>query len=198
MSFIKFELESPLPKHQVRFPVQIAHSGSIAVPAKGHRSDRASPEARDSASERSLAFPYERRLGTLGPPSLVHLRLCAILVLVYNMRHGRVNLRIVEFFETLTNPNLRGHRFKLSHQLSHLARRKFAFPARIVEPWNKLPAEVVASASSNTVLMVFGTPFLFPNPPRTSNKFVFNLPFLPFVQMPVRGYLARKCLFLDH
>ncbi len=51
---------------------------------------------------------------------------------------------------------------------------------------------------SNGVLMVFGTPCLLPNPPRTSNKFVFNLSFLPFVQMPVRVYLARKCLFLDH
>ncbi len=27
-----------------------------------------------------------------------------------------------------------------------LARRKFAFPARIVEPWNKLPLEIVDSA----------------------------------------------------
>ncbi len=38
-----------------------------------------------------------------------------------------------------------GHRFKLRHQLSHLARRKFAFPVCIVEPWNKLPPEVVDS-----------------------------------------------------
>ncbi len=52
-----------------------------------------------------------------------------------------------EFFATPANPNLRGHRFKLCNQLSHLARRKFAFPGRIVEPWNKLPPEVVDSAS---------------------------------------------------
>ncbi len=64
--------------------------------------------------------------------------------------HGKVNPPIDEFFETPANPNLRGHRFKLRHQLSHLARRKFAFPVRIVEPWHKLPPEVVASASEES------------------------------------------------
>ncbi len=68
-------------------------------------------------------FPYERRLELLGLPSLVHLRLRADLVLVYNVLHGKVNLPIDEFFETPANPNLRGHRFKLRHPLSHLARR---------------------------------------------------------------------------
>ncbi len=66
---------------------------------------------------------------------------------MYNILHGRVNLSIDEFFETPANPNLRGHRFKLRHHLSHLARHKFAFPVCIVEPWNKLPLEVVDSAS---------------------------------------------------
>ncbi len=36
---------------------RVRHSGSITVPVEGHCSDRASPEAGDSASERSLAFP---------------------------------------------------------------------------------------------------------------------------------------------
>ncbi len=45
-------------------------------------------------------FPYERRLERLGLPSLVHLRLRADLVLVYNISHGRANLPIGEFFET--------------------------------------------------------------------------------------------------
>ncbi len=58
-----------------------------------------------------------------------------------------MNLPIDELFETPANPNLRGHRSKLRHQLSHSARRKFDFPVRIVEPWNKLPPEVVDSAS---------------------------------------------------
>ncbi len=52
-----------------------------------------------------------------------------------------------EFFETPANPNLRGHRLKLRHQLSHLARHKFAFPVRIIKPWNILLPEVVNSAS---------------------------------------------------
>ncbi len=67
--------------------------------------------------------------------------------MVYDILHGRVNFLIDEFFETPANPNLRGYRFKLRHQPSHLARRTFAFPVRIVEPWNKLPPEVVDSAS---------------------------------------------------
>ncbi len=66
---------------------------------------------------------------------------------MYNILHGRMNLPNNEFFETPANPSLRGHHFKLRHQLSHLARRKFAFPVRIVEPWNKLMPEVGVSAS---------------------------------------------------
>ncbi len=66
---------------------------------------------------------------------------------MYTILHRRVNLPI----ETLANPNLRGHRFKLRHQLSHPARRKFAFPVRLVESWNKLPSEVVDSASEETI-----------------------------------------------
>ncbi len=58
-----------------------------------------------------------------------------------------MSLPIDEYFETPANPNLRGHRFKLRHQLSHLARRKLAFSVRIVEPWNKLPPEGVDAAS---------------------------------------------------
>ncbi len=92
-------------------------------------------------------FPYERRLELLGLPSLVHLRLRVDLVSVYNILHGRVNLPTYEFFETPANPNLRDHRFKLRRQQSHLAHRKFAFPVRIVEPWSKLPPEVVDSTS---------------------------------------------------
>ncbi len=66
---------------------------------------------------------------------------------MYNILHGKVNLPIDEFFETPANPNSRGHRFTFRHQLSYLARRKFAFPVRNVEPWNKLPPEFVDSAS---------------------------------------------------
>ncbi len=66
---------------------------------------------------------------------------------MYNIIRERVNLLIDVFFETPANPNRRGHPFKLRRQLSHLARRRFAFPVRIVEPWNKLPPEVGDSAS---------------------------------------------------
>ncbi len=37
-----------------------------------------------------------------------------------------------------------------------------------------------------------------PKTPHTSNIFVFNLPFLSLVRIPVSGYLARKCFFIDH
>ncbi len=119
------------------------------------------------------------------------------LVSVYNILHGRVNLPIYEFFETPANPNLCDHRFKLCHQLSHLASRKIAFPIRIVEPWNRLLPKVADSASDEIFklqldgvcsITLLGHPIIF----------VSNLPFRPFVQMPVRGYLARMCLLLDH
>ncbi len=69
------------------------------------------------------------------------------MILVYDILHGRVNLLIEGFFETPVNSNLHGHRFKLRHQMSHLARRKFTFSVRIFEPRDKLPPEVVDSAS---------------------------------------------------
>ncbi len=53
--------------------------------------------------------------------------------------------------------DLRGHRCKLRHQLSHLARRKFAFPVRIVESYNKLPPENVNAASDETFKLRFGS-----------------------------------------
>ncbi len=94
--------------------------------------------------------PSERRLQILGLPTLVHLRWRADLVLVYNIRHGSVNIPIDGFFERSANPNLRGHRCKLRHQMSHLARRKFSFH-----------------------VMVFGTPCLFPK-----TLGIFNIVFL--------------------
>ncbi len=92
-------------------------------------------------------FSFERRLDILGLSSLVHLRLHADLVLVYNILHGRVNLPIEEFVEIPANPQLGGHRFKLRRQLPQLSSRKLAFPARIAEPWGKLPPEVFRAAS---------------------------------------------------
>ncbi len=56
---------------------------------------------------------------------------CSLLhqVLVRNVIHVTVKFP--------ANSNLRGHRIKLHHQLSHLARHEFAFPVVIVEPWTK-------------------------------------------------------------
>ncbi len=51
---------------------------------------------------------------------------------------------------------------------------------------------------SNADLIVFGTPCLCPNPLWTFNIVFLICRFFPFVQMPVRGYSACKCLFLDH
>ncbi len=109
-----------------------------------------------------------------------------------------MNLLIEEFFETPANPNLR---FNLRHQLPHLARRKFAFPVSIFEPWNKLPTEVLDAAYEDKFEFRFDggwdTP-LISLPSLDIQQFVSDLPFLPFVQMPVRGNLALKCFFLDH
>ncbi len=50
------------------------------------------------------------------------------------------NYSVMTFLSKSSWPSLR-------YQLSHLTRRKLAFPSCIVEPWNKLPPEVVESAS---------------------------------------------------
>ncbi len=67
------------------------------------------------------------------------------------MQNYEIQSFVLLTYETYTQRHLpksiRGNHFKLQHQLSHLARRKFVFPVRIVEPWNKLPPEVVDSVS---------------------------------------------------
>ncbi len=49
---ISCSLPQPRPSN-----TRVRHSGSITVPTEGHLSDRASPEAGDSASKRSLKVP---------------------------------------------------------------------------------------------------------------------------------------------
>ncbi len=65
---------------------------------------------------------------------------------MYGILDVKVNLHLDEFFETPVNPHICGHRFEFHHQLFHLARRKFAFPLRIVDPWSKLPHKAVDAA----------------------------------------------------
>jgi hypothetical protein len=59
-------------------------------------------------------------------------------------------LKLENFFEITSMPNLRGHPWKLTKTRSRLLLRQHSFSQRVVNLWNKLP-EFVAAASSVAV-----------------------------------------------
>ncbi len=90
---------------------------------------------------------YEERLEKLSLFSLARWRLRGDFILAYNLSNGSFDLPIEMFFIQPPRSSLRGHILKLHHTRFRLNRRKAAFTARIIEPWNKLPAFVVGSPS---------------------------------------------------
>ncbi len=95
-------------------------------------------------------LPYEDRLRWLNMFSLERRRLRGDLILAYNIFHGRLDLPPVDFFEAPSEPDLRGHDFKLRHGSFRLLRRKAAFPVRLLVLWNKLPMEIVKFPTLDT------------------------------------------------
>ncbi len=110
-------------------------------------------------------LPYEDRLRRLNIFSLERRRLRGNLILAYDKFHGRLDLPQAEFFDAPAERDLRGHDFKLRHRSFHLLRRKAAFPVRLATSWNKLPMEIVNSATLDTFKRLldsawFSLPFL--------------------------------------
>ena len=103
-----------------------------------HRATRMIP------SLRSLS--YEQRLAALNLTTLEVRRLRGDLIEVFKIINGFVDLDVCNYFSFVHN-NLRGHSFKLFKPRFNTNIGKFSFVNRVVEEWNKLPAEIVCSDS---------------------------------------------------
>ena len=62
----------------------------------------------------------------------------------YKFLNDDYKLKSENFFQTNMN-NLRGHNKKLFKPQSNIDHRKYFYTERVVEPWNRLPEEVVCA-----------------------------------------------------
>jgi len=92
---------------------------------------------------------YEHRLKQCSLISLELRRLRGDLIEAYKIITDKEGLNAKLFFDVKTDSTTRGHKFKLQKRYSKLDIRKYSFSRRIVNNWNKLPADVVASTTTN-------------------------------------------------
>ena len=73
------------------------------------------------------------------------------LIWCYKILFKHVDLEFDDFFEWALHPGTRGHRFKLYKKSSCIHIRQSFFSERVVNVWNRLPAQIdFASLSSFT------------------------------------------------
>lgn len=90
---------------------------------------------------------YEERLHVLGLETLQRRRTVRDLIMTYKIINGLIDLNVGDFFVFSHNQRTRGHPFKLIVPQARLNIRKNSFSNRVVNTWNSLPAEMVATNS---------------------------------------------------
>ena len=84
----------------------------------------------------------EARLIKLNLPSLQKRRQRGDLIEVYKILNGHDGIDYSKFFK-FKRSNTRGHQWKLEKQRFHCQVRENWFTTRVINPWNKLPKNIV-------------------------------------------------------
>ena len=95
---------------------------------------------------------YEERLIFLNLPSLEFRRFRGDLIETYKITHGIYDVISTKSLFTYAenNTSLRGHNYKLEKVRTNKKAFKSFFTNRIVNTWNKLPADIVNSNTLNS------------------------------------------------
>ena len=93
---------------------------------------------------------YAERLKFCDIFSLERRRLRGDLIEVFRILQGESNGSNSQMFQPCALPVTRGHERKLQKPRARLDLRKFGFSHRVIDPWNRLPNEVVCAPSLET------------------------------------------------
>ena len=95
---------------------------------------------------------YEDRLKSLNLPSLEFRRFRGDLIETYKITHEIYDVTTTKTLFTYSenNNNLRGHNYKLEKIRTNKSTFRSFFTNRVVNTWNKLPADIVNSTTLNS------------------------------------------------